>query len=280
MSGKRPEHKAPPELFYNEEEAVKYTFNTRMIEIQNQMTERALELLALPEDKPCYLLDVGCGSGLSGEVLTEHGHYWVGYDISDSMLDIAVEREVDGDLLLQDAGMGSPFRPGTFDGCISISALQWLCNVDKKWHHPVKRLLKFFSSLYTSLVRGGKAVLQFYPENPDQVELITSQAMRAGFTGGVVVDYPNSTRAKKIFLVLFAGVSNIVMPKALGTDADDQETVGYTSSRDRTFNKRLNGKPIKKSREWITQKKTRRKKQGKDVRADSKYSGRKRKTKF
>ena len=30
-----------------------------------------------------------------------------------------------------------------------------------------------------------------------QMELITQQAMRAGFTGGVVIDYPNSTKAKK-----------------------------------------------------------------------------------
>ena len=28
----------------------------------------------------------GCGSGLSGETLTEHGHHWIGYDISESML--------------------------------------------------------------------------------------------------------------------------------------------------------------------------------------------------
>jgi len=28
----------------------------------------------------------GCGSGLSGETLTEHGHHWIGYDISKSML--------------------------------------------------------------------------------------------------------------------------------------------------------------------------------------------------
>lgn len=279
MSGKRPEHKAPPEIFYNDEEAVKYTSNTRMMEIQNQMTERALELLALPDDEPCYLLDIGCGSGLSGEVLTEYGHYWVGYDISSPMLNIAGEREVEGDLLLHDAGMGNPFRPGTFDACISISALQWLCNVDKKWHHPVKRLHAFFSTLYTALIRGGKAVLQFYPENPDQVELITSQAMRAGFTGGVVVDYPNSTRAKKIFLVLFAGVSNAVMPKALGME-EGSDTVSFTSFRDRSNNKHRNGKPSKKSKEWISLKKDRRKKQGKDVRADSKYSGRKRKTKF
>jgi 18S rRNA (guanine1575-N7)-methyltransferase len=27
--------------------------------------------------------------------------------------------------------------------------------------------------------------------------MITQQAMKAGFTGGLVVDYPHSTRAKK-----------------------------------------------------------------------------------
>ena len=34
-----------------------------MIEIQNEMSERAIELLALPEDEPCFVLDIGCGSG-------------------------------------------------------------------------------------------------------------------------------------------------------------------------------------------------------------------------
>lgn len=50
------------------------------------MSERAVELLLLPEDTPCYLLDIGCGSGLSGSVLEEHGHYWLGLDISTNML--------------------------------------------------------------------------------------------------------------------------------------------------------------------------------------------------
>jgi len=30
-----------------------------MIEIQKQLSERAVELLALPEDVPCCILDVG-----------------------------------------------------------------------------------------------------------------------------------------------------------------------------------------------------------------------------
>lgn len=50
------------------------------------MTYRAIELLNLPEDEPKFLLDIGCGSGLSGEILTEEGHYWVGMDIAPSML--------------------------------------------------------------------------------------------------------------------------------------------------------------------------------------------------
>lgn len=50
------------------------------------MSERAIELLLLPEDTPCCLLDVGCGSGLSGSVLEDQGHFWVGMDISQSML--------------------------------------------------------------------------------------------------------------------------------------------------------------------------------------------------
>lgn len=123
-----------------------------MIGIQNEMSERAIELLALPDDQPCLILDLGCGSGLSGECLEENGHYWVGMDISKSMLDVAKEREVEGDLILGDIGEGVPFRAGAFYGAISISALQWLCNADKSYHKPHKRLFKFFSSLYASLV--------------------------------------------------------------------------------------------------------------------------------
>lgn len=179
------------------------------------MAERAIELLALPEDEPCFILDIGCGSGLSGESLEEAGHSWIGIDISKAMLDIAVERGVEGSLILGDMGQGMPFKPGTFDGAISISALQWLCNADKTTHHPQKRLYTFFCTLFSCLTRTARAVFQFYPENPEQIELVTTQAMKAGFYGGLVVDYPNSTKAKKYFLVLMTG-GVAQLPQALG----------------------------------------------------------------
>eukprot|EP01050_Picozoa_sp_SAG11_P023574 SAG11_NODE_4775_length_1770_cov_2.196888_1_plen_271_part_00 len=144
----RPEHTAPPELFYNDVEASKYTQNSRMIQIQRTMSERAIELLALPEGTSLLLCDIGCGSGLSGEVLEESGHNWIGCDISSPMLSIAVQRDNEGDVFCLDIGTGLPFRPGTLDGAISISAIQWLCNADKRSHVPQKRLALFFSSLY------------------------------------------------------------------------------------------------------------------------------------
>lgn len=105
--GDRPEHTAPPEIFYNEDEARKYTSNTRMIDIQSKITARAMELLAIPKDGvPRMLLDLGCGSGLSGEAISEEGHTWIGMDISEAMLDVAKEREVEGDVCLADLGHG------------------------------------------------------------------------------------------------------------------------------------------------------------------------------
>lgn len=77
-------------MFYNEKEASKYANNSRIRLIQAQLADRAIDLLALPEGVPALLLDVGCGSGLSGECISNRGYHWIGCDISPSMLDIAV----------------------------------------------------------------------------------------------------------------------------------------------------------------------------------------------
>ncbi|KAI8819576.1 S-adenosyl-L-methionine-dependent methyltransferase [Fimicolochytrium jonesii] len=279
----RPEHTAPPEIFYNEDEASKYTNNSRIIAIQSEMTYRALELLAIPDDQVAFLLDIGCGSGLSGEVLDEEGHFWVGMDISESMLEVANGREVDGDLFLQDIGQGMSYRPGTFDGAISISVLQWLCNADKTVNNPRSRLKTFFSSLYSSLARGARAVFQFYPENPAQIEMIISSAMKAGFTGGLVVDFPNSTKAKKYYLCLFAGFKDNAseapkLPK--GLDEESGAQVAYASKRTREKRRGKDSRKELKDKNWVLHKKELNRVRGKETPNDSKYTARKRRVRF
>jgi 18S rRNA (guanine1575-N7)-methyltransferase len=88
----RPELTGHASLFYNEKEARKYNSSSRMVNVQREITHRAIELLLLPKDQTSFVLDIGCGSGLSGEVLEEQGHVWVGCDISRDMLQVARER--------------------------------------------------------------------------------------------------------------------------------------------------------------------------------------------
>ncbi len=79
----RPELTGHASLFYDAREAKKYDSSSRMVGIQREITERAIELLKLDDDdgrndgklgggsrhgRPRFVLDVGCGSGLSGQV--------------------------------------------------------------------------------------------------------------------------------------------------------------------------------------------------------------------
>ena len=112
--------------------------------------------------------------------------------------------------------------------------------------------------------------------------------MRAGFGGGLVVDFPHSSKAKKYFLVLLAGPPDpgFSMPTALG---EDGQSVAGTSTavprhearnegrqRPKRAKKAGDGRRKAKGRDWVLQKKELQRRAGKDVRPDSKYTARRR----
>ncbi|KAI1333030.1 S-adenosyl-L-methionine-dependent methyltransferase [Xylariaceae sp. FL0255] len=280
----RPEDTLSADIHYNDTEARKYTTSSRIQNIQASMTERALELLDL--SSPSFILDIGCGSGLSGEILSavspEDGgpHTWIGMDIAASMLDIALQRDVEGDLMLADIGQGVPFRAGTFDAAISISAIQWLCNAESSDLSPVGRLSRFFNGLYASLKRGGRAVCQFYPKNDEQKKMITGAAVKAGFGAGLLEDDPE-TKNVKYYLVLTVGGATVEG----GSSGNDITGVvkgmdGVDILDSRIHKKSGKGELKKGSKAWIIHKKEQMERKGKIVKATSKYTGRKRRVAF
>ncbi|KAK6362736.1 hypothetical protein TWF730_000192 [Orbilia blumenaviensis] len=271
----RPEDNLPPDLFYNDTESRKYTTSSRIQNIQASMTNRALELLGL--ETPSLILDIGCGSGLSGEILSEGDppHTWIGMDISPSMLAVALDREVDGDLLLGDMGQGLPFRAGSFDAAISISAIQWLCNEDEKGVDPKTRLSRFFDSLYACLKRDGKAVCQFYPRDDKQRDMICSAAIKAGFGAGLLEDDPE-TKNKKLYLVLTVGGEG---NKDITGVVKNMDGVDVYDNRKKLLAK-AKGEAKQGTKAWIMKKKEADRRKGKIVKSDSKYTGRKRNIKF
>ncbi|KAH8173636.1 methyltransferase involved in williams-Beuren syndrome domain-containing protein [Sarocladium implicatum] len=279
----RPEDDLAADVHYDDIEARKYTTSSRIQNIQASMTLRALELLDLKS--PSLILDVGCGSGLSGEILSsvepEDGgpHTWVGMDVSPSMLDIALQRDVEGDLMLADIGQGVPFRAGTFDAAISISAIQWLCSAETSDTSPAGRLTRFFNGLYASLRRGGRAVCQFYPKNDQQRNMITQAAVKAGFGAGLLEDDPG-TKNVKLYLVLTVG-------QAAEGESGRQDITGVVEGMDgvdvmdmRRKQQARTTDVRKGTKAWINKKKEQMERKGKVVKASSKYTGRKRRVQF
>ena len=141
------------------------------------------------------LMDIGCGSGISGSLLSQHGHTWIGCDVSPDMLHLAQgafsvvnpqqpaeqsqtvsrsgrkaleckpgrhskpERPHSKGLVFQaDMAQGFPIRSNSIDGAISISAVQWLCHLPQ----PEAALQTMFSNLHRCLKPNCKAVLQVY----------------------------------------------------------------------------------------------------------------------
>ena len=148
--------------------------------------------------------------------------------------------------------------------------LQWLLNAETS--HPTSspphRLTRFFTTLHSALRNPSRAVLQFYPSSDDQVQLITSIAQRAGFGGGVVVDYPNSKKARKVFLCLFVGDGGsgggggaaTRVPEGLqgdGAAESEDAKAKFEGRRQRESRRERNGKQkvVKGGRDWILRKK-------------------------
>jgi 18S rRNA (guanine1575-N7)-methyltransferase len=143
--------------------------------------------------------------------------------------------------------------------------------------------MRFFSTLFTALRHGARAVFQFYPENAHQIELITSSAMQSGFSGGLVIDYPNSSKRKKYFLCLFVGGSShqTELPEGLTDEVDDghASSVKVNNQRRERYSGKGKRAPVK-DKDWVLRKKESRRKKGLEVGVDTKYTARKRKPRF
>ncbi len=144
----------------------------------------------------------------------------------------------------------------------SISVLQWLLNAETS--HPTSspphRLTRFFTTLHAALKNPSRAVLQFYPTSDDQIQLITSIAQKAGFGGGIVVDYPNSKKARKVFLCLFVGGGGCQQQLPKGLEGEENEEAEgralFEKRRERLRAKEKSGKRKSlKDKDWILKKK-------------------------
>lgn len=261
----------PPWTYYTGDNLAKMSTSTHYENVQTKLTERALEILDLDNMSYQVILDIGCGSSFSGQVLNSAGHVFVGLDIAPQLLLAGLDyqnKEIPNSFVRCDVGEAVPFRAGVFDAAIGIDVIRWLF-VQFEGQEPVsKRLRKFFETLHGSLKPGGKVALNFHPETSDQSELLIQIATRCGFGGGILTDFPNSPTARVhwLQLELGGGTDQVVIDKAQPgcLNVDAQRTM------------KRHGKKVFNKKEWITKKKERQRLLGKKVANDSKYTARSR----
>jgi hypothetical protein len=112
-----------------------------------------------------------------------------------------------------------------------VKLLSRLCYADSSSQDPRLRLNRFFSTLYSVMKKSARAVLQFYPENESQALLIAQSASRVGFAGGVVIDYPNSSKAKKYYLCLSFERSFVLPTPLMGGSGENRVRVTARDAR-------------------------------------------------
>ncbi|MCD4740036.1 class I SAM-dependent methyltransferase [archaeon] len=178
----RPEDNSEPGEYFH---ASSYE-TSGMRRTQEQLTQRALELLAIPPKS--RVLDVGCGTGFSMKVIENQGHTAVGIDIVESMIEKARERGLNAVV----ADMADlPFEKDSFDAIVSISVIQWAKDL-KAVAKEFKRVLK---------PKGGM-VAQFYPFSEDEAKSMAKIFASQGFQGGLAIDQPEHAKKRKVFLVM------------------------------------------------------------------------------
>ncbi|MFA6049348.1 MAG: class I SAM-dependent methyltransferase [Candidatus Micrarchaeia archaeon] len=194
-SAKRPEQSFSALEYYESEEGKSHVEKNAVRKIQRGLTMRALLLAKIPLQEK--LLDAGCGSGYSLELLKEAGYKAQGFDLSPRLVALAKAKKLDarvGDI------QKIPFPDAAFGGIISISALQWLLQGTEK--EQKEKLSKCASEFWRVLKAGGKAAIQFYPESEEQA-MVAAKAFRAkGFKTILHTENPENARKRKVFILL------------------------------------------------------------------------------
>ncbi|MEW5954941.1 MAG: methyltransferase domain-containing protein [Candidatus Micrarchaeota archaeon] len=192
----RPEDEKAVHEHYSPEEAKRYAESNAMRRIQRQLTLRALELARIPLS--ARVLDAGCGTGFSLEVLEEARYKKIaGFDAVPSLLEFAEKK---GFKVRQGDLRDIPFQSNSFDAIVSISVLQWILAKDAK-----ENAAKAAKEFRRVLSPRGIAVIQFYPLSEEEAMLAARAFKNEGFKTTLVTDNLRNPRKRKVFMLLRRG---------------------------------------------------------------------------
>ncbi|MHA1146661.1 MAG: class I SAM-dependent methyltransferase [Promethearchaeota archaeon] len=198
---------------YLGEKAKEYDTQTWMLRNQVKATITCLEYLFdtklgsefLNTDSKFLILDLGCGTGFSSEVLVRNDFRVIGIDILWDMLSKANEKESlrqeeFAELILADM-THLPIRNNVIDHIISVSSYNFITHKAHSMRDIYKIINNTTKQLKKVLKRQGRVIIEFYPETDEELDLYIKSFISYGFDGYFVKKDPNQ-KGGQTFLLL------------------------------------------------------------------------------
>ncbi|MFX1417633.1 MAG: class I SAM-dependent methyltransferase [Promethearchaeota archaeon] len=177
--------------------SIEYLFDERLNDIEDIGTEMGESSL---------ILDLGCGTGYSSEVLIQNSFRVVGVDILNDMLSKAREKKKISkelkklELILADIN-NLPIRNNSVDHIISISSYNFIIHGLENYGEKVKLLNDTGKNLNNILKNKGRIVIEFYPKDDNELKIFNKSFINNGFEGFVVKNKPKQ-KSGQTFLLL------------------------------------------------------------------------------
>lgn len=162
------------------------------------------------EIEESYLvLDLGCGTGFSSEILVENGFKVIGIDILPDMIEKAKQKK--GflkpsnyfELILGDIN-NLPIRLNTINHIISISAYNFIIYQKENYGEKVKQVIDTAKYLAKVLKYSGRIIIEFYPKDEQELKIFKDSFINNGFEGFMVKKNPKQ-KSGQTFLLLRKG---------------------------------------------------------------------------
>ena len=180
---------------------------------QKRTTLKAVEFLfdeKLGKDNilksfPYLILDLGCGSGFSSEVLIEQGYRVIGIDLLLDMLSKSFDKKKKHgyqnlELILGDIN-NMPLRYNSIDHIISISAYNFIIYKHEGPTNSKKVINNTARNLNKILKKDGRLIIEFYPENDTELKLFVNSFLLNDFNGYMIKNNPKQ-KSGQTFLCL------------------------------------------------------------------------------
>jgi len=152
------------------------------------------------------VLDLGCGTGFSSEILIHNDFRVIGIDILNDMLLKAREKKKSFkeysnlELILADINF-LPIRVNSIDHIISISSYNFIIHGLENYGEKVKILHDTGKYLNKLQKRNGRLVIEFYPKDDKELTMFQKSFTNNGYEGFMIKQNPKQ-KSGQTFLIL------------------------------------------------------------------------------